>query len=144
MGGGVVAAGADGRDARGRGMIVGINVTPLVDIVLVLLVIMMVASTYIVAQTLKVELPRTRTSDGTAQSPSVLTILRGGDVRWNGEGVSEAEVAARIRDAMAENPELALVVSADREVPHGRVVHFVDIARLSGVRRFAINVESGH
>jgi len=138
----VATADSGGRDARGRGMIVGINVTPLVDVVLVLLVIMMVASTYIVAQTLKVELPRTKTSDGTAQSPSVLTILRDGKVRWNGAEVEEQEVAAKIREAMAKERDLALVVSADREVPHGRVVHFVDVARLVGVRRFAINVEA--
>ena len=138
----MATADSGGRDARGRGMIVGINVTPLVDVVLVLLVIMMVASTYIVAQTLKVELPRTKTSDGTAQSPSVLTILRDGKVRWNGAEVEEQEVAAKIREAMAKERDLALVVSADREVPHGRVVHFVDVARLVGVRRFAINVEA--
>ena len=123
-------------------MIAGINVTPLVDVVLVLLVIMMVASTYIVAQTLKVELPRTRTSDGTAQSPSVLTILKNGEVHWNGAALDENEVADRIRAAMTKDHDLALVVSADREVMHGRVVHFVDVARLVGVRRFAINVES--
>ena len=45
------------------GPIVGINVTPMVDVVLVLLVIMMVSATYIVQQSLKVELPKTATSD---------------------------------------------------------------------------------
>ena len=52
-----------------RGVIVGINVTPMVDVVLVLLVIMMVSATYIVAQTLKVELPKSATARRSAPSP---------------------------------------------------------------------------
>ena len=55
-----------------------INVTPLVDVVLVLLVILMVASTYIVAQTLKVQLPRAKSTDGTAEKPTKIEILKGG------------------------------------------------------------------
>ena len=54
--------------------IAAINVTPLVDVCLVLLVILMVASTYIVAQTLKVHLPRARMSDGTAEKPNTVQL----------------------------------------------------------------------
>ncbi len=54
----------------GRAAIVGINVTPMVDVVLVLLVIMMVSATYIVSQSLKVELPKTATSDEAVARPS--------------------------------------------------------------------------
>ena len=57
---------------RGRAPIVGINVTPMVDVVLVLLVIMMVSATYIVSQSLKVELPKSASSDESA--PSVATV----------------------------------------------------------------------
>ena len=67
--------------ARGRGKrggIVGINVTPMVDVVLVLLVIMMVSATYIVSQSLKVELPKTATSDEAAQSIAAVTITKDG------------------------------------------------------------------
>ena len=53
-------AGTLGNQAAGHGAIVGINVTPMVDVVLVLLVIMMVSATYIVSQSLKVELPKRR------------------------------------------------------------------------------------
>jgi len=60
-----VMSGGRGR----RGPIVGINVTPMVDVVLVLLVIMMVSAIYIVSQSLKVELPKTGSSDGAADTP---------------------------------------------------------------------------
>ena len=54
--------------------IVGINITPMVDIMLVLLVIMMVSATYIVSQSLKVELPKSASSDESVQSPAIIVV----------------------------------------------------------------------
>jgi biopolymer transport protein ExbD len=130
------------RSVRGRRpLIIGINVTPLVDVSLVLLIIMMVASTYIVSQTLKVELPRSKSSDGTAASPHVLTLLRDGTTRLDGESVREDQVRDRLLVIETATPETSLVISADRDVPHGRVVQCIDAAKLAGIRKFAINVE---
>ena len=72
-----MAAVMDARKGRG-GPIVGINVTPMVDVVLVLLVIMMVSAVYIVSQSLKVELPKTATSDQPANAPLAVTITKEG------------------------------------------------------------------
>src|SRR5882672_10487743 len=85
--------------------IAAINVTPLVDVVLVLLVILMVASTYIVAQTLKVQLPKTHSSDGTADKPSTITLLKTGGLRWNEDDVTEAQADAAMKAAVAANPD---------------------------------------
>ncbi len=126
-----------------RKTIAGINVTPLVDVVLVLLVILMVSSTYIVAQTLKVQLPRSKASDGTAEKPLTVTILRGGSLRLDDLPASEAAVVTRVTEAFVRDPEMSLVVSADREVQHGDVVHLLDIAKQVGVTKFAINVQQG-
>src|SRR5262249_20512211 len=70
-----------------RGGIVGINVTPMVDVVLVLLVIMMVSATYIVSQSLKVELPKTATSDEQTAKTFVVTIQKDGKLFFNNEPV---------------------------------------------------------
>src|SRR6478672_6075244 len=96
-----------------------INVTPLVDVVLVLLVILMVSSTYIVAQTLKVQLPKTHSSDGTAENPATITLLKGGALRWNDKDVGEPQVVVEMKTAYAANPDTNLVVSADKDVSHG-------------------------
>ena len=85
-------------DADGGGRartISAINVTPLVDVVLVLLVILMVASTYIVAQTLKVQLPRAKSTDGTAEKPTKVELLKDGGLRWNEEPVAETAAAGQ-------------------------------------------------
>ena len=128
----------------GRGRvrtIAQINVTPLVDVVLVLLVILMVASTYIVAQTLKVQLPRAKSTDGTAEKPTKIEILKGGIYRWNEEPVVETAIPEKMKAAIAADSEMSLVVSADKEVMHGTVVHILDLAKLAGITKFAINVQ---
>ncbi|HEX7839674.1 MAG TPA: biopolymer transporter ExbD [Kofleriaceae bacterium] len=130
--------------ARGRtATIAAINVTPLVDVVLVLLIILMVASTYIVAQTLKVTLPRSKTTDGTADKPQTVAILKDGSLRWNDQPVTEPQLTADLAAAVKDNAEVNVVVSADENVKHGRVVHVIDLAKQQGVTKFAINVMAG-
>ena len=132
-----------GAGGRRGGMISGINVTPLVDVVLVLLIILMVASTYIVAQTLKVQLPKSKTSDGTAEKPTTLTVLKTGALVFNDQPITEEQAEQRLKEAVDKDPEMSLVVSGDAETPHGKVVHIIDIAKLAGVTKFAINVQQG-
>jgi len=118
-----------------------INVTPLVDVCLVLLIILMVSSTYIVAQTMKVQLPKARNTDGMADKPATVMLLKDGTLRWNDQPATEEEVKTRLREVIAADPETSVVVSADKEVQHGRVVHVLDIAKAVGVTKFAINVQ---
>src|SRR5580765_6071693 len=105
-------AGTMGGGGRAK-TIAAINVTPLVDVALVLLVILMVSSTYIVAQTLKVHLPRAKATDGAADRPAVVTVMRDGALRFDGEPIDEDALAARLRSAVAANPDANVVVSAD-------------------------------
>jgi biopolymer transport protein ExbD len=123
--------------------IAAINVTPLVDVVLVLLVILMVASTYIVAQTLKVHLPRAHMSDGTADKPHTVQLMKNGDLRWNEQPVTEEALEGLIKGAVTADAEMSLVVSADKEALHGQVVHIMDLAKIAGVTKFAINIMQG-
>ena len=124
-----------------KGMITEINVTPMVDVVLVLLVIMMVSATYIVSQSLKVELPKTTNGADSVQSLAAVTIAKGGGVYYNQKPIAESELAAKLHEAHANNPDVNLIVTADKEVPHGKVVHVIDVARGEGIFKFAINVE---
>ncbi len=123
-----------------RGPIVGINMTPMVDIMLVLLVILMVTATYVVAQSFNVELPKTASSDEPSPSPLIVTLAKKDEVRWNDVIVTEAELVARLGEA-GKTPDANLVISADKEVRHGAVMHVVDLAKIAGISKFALNVE---
>lgn len=139
--------GGGGLDGIGRGRaggnIVGINVTPLVDVVLVLLVVLMVASTYVVAQTIKVQLPKASQTDGPADKPLKVILQAEGGLLLDGEPTTRDAVKAALTARVAQEPDMSLVVSADEAVAHGRVVSLIDLAKQVGVRLFAINVELG-
>jgi biopolymer transport protein ExbD len=124
-----------------RGGIVGINITPMVDVVLVLLVIMMVSATYIVSQSLQVELPKTATSDDSPATVAAVVLSKTGAIQYNGDPVNEAQLKQKLTDAHAANAEVSLVLSADRDATHGTVVHVIDLAKALGITSFAINVE---
>jgi len=124
---------------KGRGMIVGINVTPMVDVVLVLLVIMMVSATYIVSQSMRVDLPNASTSDGAVPSLAAVTIAANGALMFDDAPVTEAELIQHLHDASGQ--DVTLVVSADTYAEHGNVIHVLDLARAEGITSFAVNVE---
>jgi biopolymer transport protein ExbD len=124
-----------------RAPIAGINVTPMVDVTLVLLVIMMVSATYIVSQSLKVELPKAASASDGVASVAAVTLTRDGKLYYNQQPVSESELVSHFRSALASNKDLNLIVSADKEVQHGKVVHVIDLAKVEGIVKFAINVE---
>jgi biopolymer transport protein ExbD len=125
----------------GQPMISGINVTPLVDITLVLLIIFMVAATYIVSGGIKVDLPKAASGTEQAKSTLALTLTKDGTLFLNGEKSSDAAVARFIGETLPHSPELQAIIAADRVVPHGDVVHVIDLVKRAGVRRFAINVD---
>ncbi|HEY0467223.1 MAG TPA: biopolymer transporter ExbD, partial [Polyangiaceae bacterium] len=94
----------------GRGGIVGINVTPMVDVVLVLLIIMMVSATYIVSQSLKVELPKTASSDETVSKTYVVTVTKEGNYYFNDKPISRDGLAKELRGALAATKDVNLVI----------------------------------
>jgi biopolymer transport protein ExbD len=127
--------------ARGRAPIVGINVTPLVDVVLVLLIIMMVSATYIVSQSLKVELPKTASSDETTAKAYVVTITKDGKYFFNDQPISKDALKGELAAAQRASKDVSLVITADQNAFHGQVVGVIDLAKVHGITKFAINVE---
>jgi biopolymer transport protein ExbD len=125
-----------------RGGIVGINVTPMVDVMLVLLVIMMVSATYIVSRALKVELPKSASSDESSQGPITVTIAADGKYYVKDEVVADSALVAMFQKAKAAAGEPSLVVSADGSAQHRWVVHVIDLAKQNGILKFAINVQA--
>ena len=124
-----------------RGAIVGINVTPMVDVVLVLLVIMMVSAMYIVSQSFKVDLPKTATSDEATPSLANVMVTKDRMFVYNDERVDEPELARRLQAAYAQNNNVNLVLSADKDASHGDVVHVIDLSKQAGITKFALSIE---
>jgi biopolymer transport protein TolR len=121
-------------------MISGINVTPLVDVVLVLLVVLMVTATYIASRTIPVDLPKGATGEAT-NVVLAITVDAAGELYLDGAKAPDDELRKRVREARARDPELRAVIAADASSRHGSVVKVIDLLRQERVNRFAINVE---
>jgi len=121
-------------------MISGINITPLVDVVLVLLVILMVTSSYLASHGIPVDLPKGATGESTSSILSV-SVTRDGAFFLDGKPVADREFRERVQRAYAENHELRAVIAADGGSAHRSVVHVIDLLRQERVTRFALNVD---
>jgi biopolymer transport protein ExbD len=120
-----------------------INVTPLVDITLVLLIVFIVTAKIIVGQTLPMDLPKAATG-GEQQVVLAIELAKTGEIAVNGQKVANEEgVKALAKDAFAKNPELRVVINADEAVPHGKVVRVMDNAKQVGITKIAFGVTPG-
>ena len=122
--------------------ITGINVTPLVDIMLVLLIIFMVASNYIVKEAIEVNLPKAATGEevNSEQKSIALILKKDGRLFLNGE-LSTKEKVSEASKAISKEKNAQAMIAADRGVPHGEVVKLIDLVRVNGLTSFAINID---
>jgi len=120
-----------------------INVTPLVDITLVLLIIFMVTASYIVSPAIKVDLPKAASGSDQTKTTLAITISKDDAVYLNGERSSDARIVDYIHGELPRNPDLQAIIAADKVVSHGDVIHIIDLVKRSGVHRFALNVDPG-
>ncbi|MFO0755360.1 MAG: biopolymer transporter ExbD [Byssovorax sp.] len=122
------------------GMVSGINVTPLVDITLVLLIIFMVTAKIIVSQSMPLDLPKAA-SGQEIQLVFGLELHANGDTLVDGKKVpNDDAIFPLAKEAQARNPELRAVIRADTSVQHGRVIRALDLLKQAGVSRIAFGV----
>jgi biopolymer transport protein ExbD len=132
---------ASARDA-GDDEITGINVTPLVDITLVLLIVFMMTASFIVAPAIHVDLPKAKSAEATPQQSTLsLVLTRDGTIYLNNAAVQPDDVRRYIRDKQAAGAEVQAVLAADAQVTHGRVVALIDLVKSEGVSSFALDTE---
>lgn len=121
-------------------VISGINVTPLVDVTLVLLIIFMVTATYIVANSIPVDLPEASTGEEVASTVAVY-IDSEGAIYLDNRPMEDEALLAELRRAQKSSADVRAIISADRNIRHSRFVHAVDLVRKAGIARFAIDIQ---
>jgi biopolymer transport protein ExbD len=144
----VPGADGGGDDGGADAVFSEINITPLTDIFLVLLIIFMVTSSVIVnagnngAKTgLKVNLPKGGAADVTVQQTDMsVAILSDGRILLSGDVVTADELKKAFDDARVKNADTLVVVQADEGVAHGKVVEVMEMAKGAGLGQLAIGV----
>lgn len=125
-----------------RGAIHGINITPLVDIFLVLLILVMISSTLAQPQGIEVQVPKAAQAGAVAPSASGLILTREGILLLDGIETEPDVVVARIRTKVAADSAHSVLVSADAKIAYEKVVEVLDLVKASGARKYALRVKS--
>lgn len=114
-----------------------LDMTPMIDVVFQLIIFFMVSTTFAMTPGIQLNLPNAVKPDQTPQQGLVITLTADGGLYLNRQTIAVEELLAGLQ-ALAPKPEQALLVNADGQVPHQRVVEVMDIARQAGVSRMAI------
>jgi biopolymer transport protein ExbD len=130
-----------GKYSHDNESIADINVVPLVDIILVVLIIFMVTAPMIMKPSIKVNLPQAASGEQTVQTQLNITIAANGSLSLNGKPADTATIVNEAKNALAQNPDIQAVISADKDVPHGAVVQVLDMIKTVGIKKFAISID---
>lgn len=118
-----------------------INITPFVDVVLVLLVIFMVTAPMMVKETMNIKLPKGKSTEKSAVKTFSVSVSKAGQVLLDGEIVDMTLLYDRALILKKTNPDIQLLISADKEAKHGDIIQVLDQVKLAGITNFAFQVE---
>jgi biopolymer transport protein ExbD len=118
-----------------------INVVPLVDIILVVLIIFMVTAPLIMKPSINVNLPKAVSGEATQPSLLNISIDREGKMNLQGQQVDDQKIIELATQELKKNPETQAIISADKDVPHGTVVAVLDLIKSVGIKKFAISID---
>ena len=121
--------------------IASINVIPLVDIILVVLIIFMVTAPMFLKPSIGVQLPKAASGDSTKASQLNIAIGLNKKLMLNGLITSEDNIKLKAEEELKKNPEIQAIIAADKDVPHGEVISILDLVKSIGIKKFAISID---
>ena len=130
---------ADPYEADGD-IISSINITPLVDIFLVLLIIFMITSSVIDQREIKVNLPKAANAGSEAPKASGLVLDRDGAMFLDGDPVDSTALSTRLRQDVSDHPDYQVLIAADQDLPYRAIVKAIDLVRGTGISKYALKV----
>jgi biopolymer transport protein ExbD len=132
---------AGGAASNGDDSITQINVTPLVDITLVLLIIFMVTTKIVLNQTVPLDLPKAATGSSDVQVVFSIILATDGRALVDGKDIpNDDAILSLARASEEQHPDLRAVIKADAAVTHGRVIHVLDLLKQAHVSKIAFGV----
>lgn len=125
-----------------KGLITDINITPFVDIVLVLLIVFMISAPVVVQSSLGIKLPPSVTAQNKDHITLHFFIMPDKSFKVEGKTIVKDQIPSLLEKVKAANPDFDVVVSADVNVPHGTVLELIDMIRFLGTTEVGIGTES--
>jgi biopolymer transport protein ExbD len=129
------------RKGHRSGPIVEINMIPLIDVSLVLLIIFMVMTPFLVQQQVRVNLPQSVSSNEAPDRPITISIQKNGEMTLNGTAVAASTLESSLRSILTKNRDRPVMIQADRDLALQQVVTVMDIAKRLQVAKLGISVQ---
>jgi biopolymer transport protein ExbD len=124
-----------------RGLVTGINVTPMVDITLVLLIIFMVTATFISEQALQVQLPKVVKEEKAPQPALVVTLGAKGELKFNQKDIDLSGLTQQMTVETSVYPEVKVILKADKSIPYEHLAQVLDAIKMGGVQKVALAMD---
>ncbi|MCB0289929.1 MAG: biopolymer transporter ExbD [Calditrichaeota bacterium] len=118
-----------------------LNITPLIDVLFILIIFFVVSSTFLEQPGIKLELPKATSSESQRVEKAVLYITKDAKLFFGEQEVTLESLPGIVKSAMEVQAEKSLIVNADQQVHHGLVVKVMDIARTNGVEKLVISAD---
>ncbi len=121
-----------------------LDMTPLVDVVFNLLIFFMLSTTFVTTPGIKINLPKASAKELKVQEKEVrIALTRSGKIYLNRKLVTVDDVRKILRQKARINPKMLVIIEADAQVIHGKVVQIMDIAKAAGLNKLAIATRPG-
>lgn len=125
-------------------IVADINMTPLIDIMLVLLVVFMVSSSVAIESGMDIELPKTAvTNEKKDAEILVISLSKDGNVAVHGKQVKGDEISRKIASSLAELKTDSVILEGDTSANLGKAIELMDMAKVAGAKNFSIAAEEG-
>ncbi len=118
-----------------------LNITPLIDVLFILIIFFAVSSTFLEQPGIKLELPEAKKTDLQKIEKAVLMISKDEKLYFRNKETTLESLPALLKDAMEQSTDKVLIIQADKDVHHGLVIKVMDIARQSGVKKLVVGTE---
>jgi biopolymer transport protein ExbD len=121
--------------------IASINVVPLVDIILVVLIIFMVTAPLVLKPSIDINLPKAASGEETPNTPFNISINREGVLSLNGQPATVEAITAFAAKIIKEKPDTAAILAADKSVTLEKLTEIIDVIKTAGVKKVAFSID---
>jgi biopolymer transport protein ExbD len=118
-----------------------INITSLIDVMFLLLIFLLISSTFLEQPGIKLELPKTKSSETVKQREFTLFVSKDGKIYLNKVEIDESSLEKKIKEVLPEMKDKAIILKADNTASHGTVVKIMDILKRGGVKKLVIGTK---
>lgn len=118
-----------------------INITPMVDIILVLLVIFMVTANFLKKESININLPKVGASDPNVAQSIQIAVMKDGKLLMEGAETTEDSITATLTRDTKLRPNMRVTLSADETLSYGKIARVMGLIRRAGVARIALSVK---